>query len=117
MPFSSSINYKLIENIIKALKKFGFYVFRRELLGDVRNIVNNLSNEKLRQLIKVRPLDKSRRYYIIESDFRAFIAKCKDACTHNGVLDDSCFIKCKEDNRMRIIEDLIKDLNSMLVEG
>lgn len=112
-----SLDIDVARNIVRAIRKYGFFIFGKEQYSAVHRILSELSNRRVKQILKVRPLSSDKRYYILEPDNRAFIAKCRDECLRNGVLDESCYIKCKKERFEALVKEVLKALSDAVIEG
>lgn len=112
-----SLDIEVLRGMVKAVRKYGFFIFSRDRYDAVHRILSKLSNHKLRQVLKVRLLSSDKRYYILEPDSRVFIAKCRDECMRNNFLDEACYIRCKKERFEVLVKEVLKALSDVVVEG
>jgi len=112
-----SLNIELVRNIVKAIRRYGFFIFNREQYNAIHRILSELSDHKVKQILKVRSLSNDKRYYVLEPDSRVFIARCREECMRNGIIDESCYIKCRKDRFESLVKEVLKALSNAIVEG
>ncbi|OYT50670.1 MAG: hypothetical protein B6U73_03470 [Desulfurococcales archaeon ex4484_204] len=95
--------------LLNAFRRYGFYMFTKEEYAEVSRIIRAT---ELRHLLKLRALNSRRTFFVLELDSRVFIAKCRDSCEGNAVLDNSCYVRCKEANEGRLMSTIIEKLAS-----
>ena len=95
--------------MVKAFSEAGFFVFSKHEHQSVGKI---LRQNNLHHLLRVNVLNPKRGLFIVEVDPRAYIMKCHDECMKMDILDQQCYIECKERSKLSIIKEVILKLGN-----
>ncbi len=103
---------RVLRDLIRAFRYYRFYIFSKELYSSVVTIVRESG---LSGLVRIRPLGSNRQYFILELDFRNYIARCREVCTGNdGLINNECFIRCREESMDKLYNDVINKLENFM---
>ena len=91
----------------EAFSREGFLLFNREDYGEVSKLVSSL---KLRRALRVRMLGNRSPYGVVEIDERVYEMSCRDECMRDHVLDERCYLECKQSKRSSILNEVLKEL-------
>lgn len=98
------------KEVAEALRRYGFYIFSRDKQEAVREVLRELG--ELRVLVKVRGYGEGSEYFILEVDRAAFEPSCRSRCTRNGVLLESCYVKCLLESSRNVVEKVVTALTA-----
>jgi len=96
--------------LAEALRRYGFYIFSRDKQEAVREVLRDLG--ELRVLVKVRGYSEGSEYFILEVDRAALEPSCRSRCTRNGVLLESCYVKCLLESSRNVVEKVVAVLTA-----
>lgn len=96
-------------DVILSLKRYGFYIFSKDVQNHIREIMVALGD--LRSLVKIRSLPQNPNYFLLEVDSSIYEAHCRDRCSRNGVPDPQCYNKCIIDSVRNAIERIVAALS------
>ncbi len=94
----------------EAFSKFGFFIFSNDELSVVSRILASLN---LHRIVRVRTLGKGRPYMVAEVDYRSYEMLCRDECMKDHIMDEKCFLKCKESKELELIREILKKLEDV----
>ncbi len=96
-------------DLIASLRRYGFYIFSRDVQDHIREIMRVLGD--LRPLVKIRSLQQNPNYFLLEVDSSIYEAHCRDRCFRNGVQDPQCYNKCIVDSVRNAVERIVAVLS------
>ena len=109
MPSSPTDEPELIRSrMIKAFSEAGFFIFSKHEHQFVSRI---LRQSNLHHVLRVNVLDPKRGLFIVEIDPRTYVMKCHDKCIVMDVLDQQCYIECKESSKLSMLKEVILRLS------
>ncbi len=91
--------------MLKAFRRFSFFIFRKELYSDVSKVIKE---SNLWQIVKIKSLGKG--YFLLEPDERLYLAECRESCIKNGIEDEACIAKCESERRSKVLREVISKL-------
>jgi len=94
--------------MIKAFSEAGFFIFSKHEHQFVSKL---LRQSNLHHVLRINVLDPKRGLFIAEVDPRTYVMKCHDKCLIMDILDQQCYIECKESNKLSILKDVILKLS------
>ena len=100
-----SLRQDVRSRMVRAFKKFGFFIFHKELYSEVSKVIKE---SNLWQVVKIKSLGKG--YFLVEPGERLYLAECRDMCIKNGVEDETCIAKCEVERREAVLKEVISKL-------
>lgn len=97
------------DRMIKAFSEAGFFIFSKHEHQIVSKI---LRQNNLHHVLRINVLDPRKGLFIVEVDPRTYVMKCHDKCMTMDILDQQCYIECKESNKLSILKEVILKLSN-----
>ncbi len=109
MPLSPTDERESIgSRMIRAFSEAGFFIFSKH---EHQLVSRLLRQSNLHHVLRVNVLDPKRGLFIVEIDPRTYVMKCHDKCIVMDVLDQQCYIECKESSKLSILKEVILKLS------
>ncbi len=98
---------ELRARMYEAFSKEGFFIFSR---GEYGNVSKLLSSLKLHRILRVRVLGRRGPYGVVEIDERVYEMECRNGCMRDHILDERCYLECKQSKRSALLNEVLKEL-------
>ena len=93
----------------ESFSRIGFFIFKKDEYSDVTKLLTSLN---LHRIVTVRTLSRGNPYMIAEIDYRAYEMLCRNNCMRDHVLDERCYLECKEAKKLEALKEILNKLET-----